>query len=91
MTSVKEVEFRTEESKKNLEMAKKAQDLIAKRDLAMKVSNIVHWDFDVNSQKFESYNDPINDYVSDRLLTVSEYMDVIYPEDRSVFTTQCNP
>ena len=66
-------------------MAKKAQDLIAKRDLAMKVSNIVHWDFDVNSQKFESYNDPINDYVSDRLLTVSEYMDVIYPEDRSVF------
>ena len=36
----------------------------------MKVSNIVHWDFDVNSQKFESYNDPINDYVSDRLLTV---------------------
>lgn len=85
MTSVKEVEFRTEESKKNLEMAKKAQDLIAKRDLAMKVSNIVHWDFDVNSQKFESYNGPINDYVSDRLLTVSEYMDVIYPEDRSVF------
>lgn len=85
MTSVKEVEFRTEESKKNLEMAKKAQDLIAKRDLAMKGSNIVHWDFDVNSQKFESYNDPINDYVSDRLLTVSEYMDVIYPEDRSVF------
>ena len=85
MTSVKAVEFRTEESKKNLEMAKKAQDLIAKRDLAMKVSNIVHWDFDVNSQKFESYNDPINDYVSDRLLTVSEYMDVIYPEDRSVF------
>ena len=85
MTSVKEVEFRTEESKKNLEMAKKAQDLIAKRVLAMKVSNIVHWDFDVNSQKFESYNDPINDYVSDRLLTVSEYMDVIYPEDRSVF------
>lgn len=85
MTSVKEVEFRTEESKKNLEMAKKAQDLIAKRDLAMKVSSIVHWDFDVNSQKFESYNDPINDYVSDRLLTVSEYMDVIYPEDRSVF------
>ena len=63
-----------------LQMAKKAQDLIAKRDLAMKVSN-----FDVNSQKFESYNDPINDYVSDRLLTVSEYMDVIYPEDRSVF------
>ena len=59
-------------------MAKKAQDLIAKRDLAMKVSNIVHWDFDVNSQKFESYNDPINDYVSDRLLTVSWSIWMLY-------------
>ena len=68
-----------------LQMAKKAQDLIAKRDLAMKVSNIVHWDFDVRTQKFESYNDPINDYISDRLLTVSEYMYVIHPEDRSIF------
>ena len=68
-----------------LQMAKKAQDLIAKRELAMKVSNIVHWDFDVRTQKFESYNDPINDYISDRLLTVSEYMYVIHPEDRSIF------
>lgn len=68
-----------------LQMTKKAQDLTAKRELAMKVSNIVHWDFDVRTQKFESYNDPINDYISDRLLTVSEYMDVIHPEDRSVF------
>ena len=68
-----------------IQMVRKTEELITKRELAMKVSNIVHWDFDVNSQKFESYNDPINDYVSDRLLTVSEYMDVIYPEDRSVF------
>ena len=66
-----------------IQMAKKTQDLIAKRELAMKVSNIVHWDFDVRNQKFESYNDPVNDYVSDRLLDVSEYMDVIHPEDRS--------
>ena len=84
MTSVKEVEFRTEESKKNLEMAKKAQDLIAKRDLAMKVSNIVHWDFDVPSRSFESFNDPINDYIPGRLLTLEEYMDVILPEDQSI-------
>ena len=72
-------------------MAKKTQDLIAKRELTMKVSNIVHWDFDVKTQKFESYNDPINDYTSDRLLTLSEYLDVIHPEDRTSFSDAIAP
>lgn len=58
-------------------LAKKTQELIAKRELAMKVNNIVHWDFDVRTQKFESYNDPINNYQGDRLLTIPEYMEVI--------------
>lgn len=66
-------------------LAKKTQELIAKRELAMKVNNIVHWDFDVRTQKFESYNDPINNYQGDRLLTIPEYMEVIHPEDRSMF------
>lgn len=35
-------------------LAKKTEELIAKRELAMQVSNIVHWDFDVRTQKFES-------------------------------------
>ena len=47
------------------------------------VSNIVHWDFDVRTLKFESYNDPVNDYASDKLLTIEEQMNVIHPEDRS--------
>lgn len=64
-------------------MVKKTQELIAKRELAMKVSNIIHWDFDVRTQEFEAYNDPINDYASDKLVTIQRYMDVIHPEDRS--------
>ena len=72
-------------------MAKKTQDLIAKRELTMKVSNIVHWDFDAKTQKFESYNDPINDYTSNRLLTLSEYLDVIHPEDRTSFSDAIAP
>lgn len=67
-----------------LEMVKKTQELIAKRELAMQVSNIVHWDFDVRTCKFESYHDPINDYASDKLLTITEYLEVIHPDDRSV-------
>lgn len=64
-------------------LAKKTEELIAKRELAMQVSNIVHWDFDVRTQKFESYNDPVNDYASDKLLTIEEQMNVIHLEDRS--------
>lgn len=66
-----------------MQMVKKTQELIAKRELAMKVSNIIHWDFDVRTQEFEAYNDPINDYASDKLVTIQRYMDVIHPEDRS--------
>ena len=55
-----------------MQMAKKTQDLIAKRELAMRVSDIVHWDFDVRTQKFESYNDPVNNYTSDQLVSITE-------------------
>ena len=66
-----------------LQMVKKTQELISKRELAMQVSNIIHWDFDVHTQKFESYHDPINDFASDKLLSITEYMEVIHPDDRS--------
>ena len=65
-------------------MAKRAQDLQAKRELAMKVNDIVHWDFDVKARKFESYNDPVNDYVAGRPVSINEYLEVIHPEDRSL-------
>ena len=67
-----------------IRMTKKTQDLLDKRELAMQVSDIVHWDFDVRTGKFESYNDPVNDYASDKLLTVEEYLSVLHPEDRSL-------
>lgn len=66
-----------------IQLARKTQDLIAKRELAMKVSHIVHWDFHVKTGKFESYNDPVNDYVGSRLLTIDEYAEAIHPADRS--------
>ncbi len=67
-----------------IQMAKKTQDLITKRELAMKVNDIVHWDFDVRSQKFESYNDPVNNYAPDKLITVKEYQEAIHPDDQSL-------
>lgn len=64
-------------------MMKKTQNLISKRELAMQVSNIVHWDFDVHTQKFKSYHDPVGDYAHEKTLTIEEYLDVIHPDDRS--------
>lgn len=66
-----------------LQMVKKTQELISKRELAMQVSNIIHWDFDVRTRKFESYHDPINDYASDKPLTIAEYIEAVHPDDRS--------
>lgn len=66
-----------------IRMEKRTHDLLAKRELAMKVNDIVHWDFDVRDHKFESYNDPVNDYASDRPISLNEYLSVIHPEDRS--------
>lgn len=66
-----------------IRMAKYTQDLLTKRELAMKVNDIVHWDFDVQMQKFESYNDPVNDFASEKLVSLDEYMSVIHPEDWS--------
>lgn len=67
-----------------LRMAKHTQDLLVKRELAMKVNDIVHWDFNVQMQTFEAYNDPVNDYTSDKLVSLEEYLNVIHPEDRSL-------
>lgn len=67
-----------------LRMAKKTQDLLVKRELAMKINDIVHWDFNVQMQTFEAYNDPVNDYASDKLVSLEEYLNVIHPEDRSL-------
>ena len=66
-------------------MAKKTQDLITQRELAMQVNNIVHWDFDVRTRRFESYNDPINGFDSDSFVTPEQYLSVIHPEDHSSF------
>ena len=66
-------------------MAKKTQELITKRELAMQVSNIVHWDFDAQTQKIESYNDPVNDYISDKLITLEEFREFVHPEDYSTY------
>lgn len=68
-----------------MRMARKTQNLIAQRELAMQVSNIVHWDFDVRTRTFESYNDPINDFKSESPVTVVQWLDVIHPEDHSSF------
>lgn len=68
-----------------LEILKKTKELTDKRELAMQVSGIVHWDFDVRTQRFESYNDPINDYASGKPVELQQYLNVLHPDDYSIF------
>lgn len=68
-----------------LEMHNKTRELKEKHELAMQVSDIVHWDFDINSRTFESHNDPLNNYESDKMVTIGEYLSVLHPDDYSVF------
>lgn len=67
-----------------IQMTKKMQELIDKRELAMRVNDIVHWDFDVKTQRFTSYNDPVNDYDSGKLITMADFKEVIHPDDMSL-------
>lgn len=68
-----------------LEMQRRTQELKDKRELAMQVSGIVHWDFNIDTRKFDSYNDPLNNYASDKPVTIEEYLDVLHPDDYSAF------
>lgn len=64
-----------------IQMSRKTQELIAKRELAMQVSNIVHWDFDVQTGRFRAFNDPVNDYHSEQPIAPEEYLNVTHPDD----------
>lgn len=70
VTATKEAEYRTEESKKNLEMA-------------MEAASMSSWVYDVNKQVFGSlHGDPI---VRD-VMTLEELQSMLHPHDRAPLT-----
>ncbi len=57
------------------------KDSIRKTESAIKAFNIVFWEFDCNTQMFKSYNEPINDYNENQLITFEDYYIHTHPED----------
>ena len=65
-TSVKETEFRTEENKKNLEMA-------------MEAANMSSWVYDVRKKTFSSLH---GTSIVKEKMTLDELSDILHPQDR---------
>ena len=40
-----------------------------------------YWDFDVKSKQFRAFNDPINDFHAENVITPEEYLHAAHPED----------
>lgn len=57
------------------------KDSIRKTESAIKALNIVFWEFDCNTQMFKSYNEPINDYNENQLITLEDYYIHTHPDD----------
>ena len=40
-----------------------------------------YWGFDVKSLKFSAFNDPINDFYSEKTITPEDYLNATHPDD----------
>lgn len=60
----------------------KLNNTIVKQNLAIQISNIIQWDFDVESRIFKSYNEPIINFDPDKEISPERYMALIHPDDR---------
>lgn len=68
----------------NIKLTKQLKYMDQKRELAMKVSGIVYWDFDVRSQIFTSYNEPLNQFDPLISLCPNDYLNITHPDDVSI-------
>ncbi len=57
----------------------KLEESIHNLKYALKGMNSVFFEFDVKTQLFKSYNEPLNDFDENKLLTISDYVSIIHP------------
>ena len=55
-----------------------------KTEVATHDADVMLWEFDTQNQLFFSENEPLTGYDSERAITIAEYTDCLYPEDREV-------
>lgn len=52
-----------------------------KMQLTFKTVGMSYWDFEVKSKQFKAFNDPVNDFHSENVITPEDYLHVTHPED----------
>ena len=52
-----------------------------KIELSFKTVGMSYWDFDVKNLKFSAFNDPINDFYSEKTITPEDYLNATHPDD----------
>ena len=52
-----------------------------KMELTFKTVGMSYWDFDVESGLFRAFNDPVNDFHSEKPISPEEYLSTTHPED----------
>lgn len=52
-----------------------------KMQLTFKTVGMSYWDFDAKSKQFRAFNDPVNDFHSENVITLEEYLHAVHPED----------
>mgnify|MGYP000456011296 FL=1 len=52
-----------------------------KIELSFKTVGMSYWDFDVKSLKFSAFNDPVNDFYSEKTITPEDYLNATHPDD----------
>ena len=50
-------------------------------ELTFKTVGMSYWDFDVESGLFRAFNDPVNDFHSEKPISPEEYLSTTHPED----------
>lgn len=50
-------------------------------ELTFKMVGMSYWDFDVENSQFRAFNDPVNDYHSEKSITPEAYIHVTHPDD----------
>lgn len=52
-----------------------------KIELSFKTVGISYWDFDVRTQRYTVFNDPVNDYHPEKEISYDAYINVAHPDD----------
>ena len=62
-------------------LQKRMRENVRKTELVIQATNTVLWEFDCLTKEFRCYNEPVNGYDENRLITLEDYKESFHPDD----------